>query len=407
MPVLKNISFLAQCKAVGTQEDIHLIEDAALVWKGSTISWVGKREELPVEFNSEEIWDANGMGVVPGLIDCHTHLAFGGWREDEYVERLRGISYLDIAKRGGGIQSTVKMTRLESIESLVKRCEIFLNEISKLGVTTVECKSGYGLTLEDELKLLRVYKTLNKRSAVKIVSTFLGAHTIPPEYSDRERYIREVVLAALPIIASEELAQFCDVFVEESAFSVEEARLIFEQAARFNLRAKIHADQFSDSGGAGLAAEVLAASADHLEHSSNEGLGAMAKRGVVAVLLPLASLYTHKQPVDAKRLREAGLKIAVATDFNPGTAPSYHLPLTMMLTCNLNRLTPRETLKSVTINAATAIGLEKTCGSLEAGKMADFILLDVPSINFWLYHFNGNACRGTVKDGKAIFWPKI
>ena len=236
-----------------------------------------------------------------------------------------------------------------------------------------------------------------------IVATFLGAHVVPPEFKDRrDDYLRLLHEDLIPQIAEAGLARFCDVFVEETAFSIEEARTIFETANRHGLRPKLHADQLSDGGGARLAAEVGAISADHLEQASDEGIAAMAEAGVVAVSLPLATLYLHQQPMPARRFIEAGVPVAVATDFNPGSAPSYHLPLALTLACTMQRMTPAEALKGATLYAAQAIGLDDRLGSLEPGKQADFVLLDTPSVNHWLYHFRANAAVATFVKGKAF-----
>jgi imidazolonepropionase len=404
MKVLANISQLATCRPEGAQGDIYAIADAALVWDDRTIRWVGPEAELPAEFRSAERHDAGGRLVIPGLIDCHTHLAFGGWRADEFEQRMLGRSYLEIARSGGGIASTVRHTRAASEEQLTGRAAGFLEEMLALGVTTVECKSGYGLNLDAELKLLRVYRRLAAEPPVRIVSTFLGAHIVPAEFrDDPEGYVTLLVEQMIPAVAQEKLAACCDVFVEESAFTVAQARRILAAGHRAGLAAKLHADQLSSCGGAELAAEVGAVSADHLEHISDAGVTAIAAAGVVAVSLPLASLYLRQPPMPARRLIQANVPVAVATDFNPGSAPSYHLPLAMTLACILQRMTPAEVLKGATIYAARAIGKESVAGSLEPGKPADFAVIDAPDVNHWLYQFRPNACVRTVIAG-ATRW---
>ena len=403
MPVLKNISILYTCCSEGSQADIHPIEHAAIAWEGETIQWAGKEADLPAEFSTEISFDADGKMVIPGLVDCHTHLCFGGWRSDEFEMRIQGRSYLDIAKAGGGILSTVKATRAATEDELFEKAAGLLDEIQQQGVTAIECKSGYGLSSEDELKQLRVYKRLKETSSVHIVSTFLGAHTIPPEYKEnREEYIDLVISEMIPAVAEEKLADFCDIFVEESAFTLDEARRIFDAGKTHGLRPKLHADQLSSGGGAELAAEVGAISADHLEQISDTGIRKMAETGVVGVTLPLASLYTQQPYLDCRKLVEGGVNVAVATDFNPGSAPSYNLPLGMMLTCNHGRLTPAETLKGATIHAAAAIGMDNRVGSVEAGKSADFAVIDAPDVNFWMYHFKGASAKNIYLRGKEI-----
>ena len=400
MKLLDNISQLATCRAEGGQGDIHPIARAALVWEGNRILWVGPEAEVPGEFRGAERTDAQGGLVIPGLVDCHTHLAFGGWRAEEFEQRIRGESYLDIARAGGGIARTVRLTRAASEEELTRRARGFLGEMLSLGVTTVECKSGYGLEPESELRLLRVYRRLAREQPVRLVPTFLGAHMVPAEYrDDRAGYVRLLIEELIPTVAREGLATGCDVFVEQSAFTVAEAREILLAGRAGGLALRLHADQLSSSGGAELAAEVGALSADHLEHISERGMAAMAQAGVVAVSLPLASLYLAQPPMPARRLIEAGVAVAVATDFNPGSAPSYHLPLALTLACTLQRMTPHEALKGATCYAARALGLERQVGSLEPGKAADFALIDAPDVNHWLYHFRPNACRATVIGG--------
>ena len=284
---------------------------------------------------------------------------------------------------------------------MVSRALSFLAEMRALGVTTVECKSGYGLTIEDEIRLLGVYRDIASEQPVRIVATLLGAHTVPPEYTDdRKAYVKLVIEEMIPRTAAGGLATFCDVFVEDSAFTPDEARGIFDSAREHGLGIRLHADQLSEGGGAALAAEVGAASADHLEHASDAGIDAMARSGTVAVALPLASVYTRQPPVDARRFIRAGVDVAVATDFNPGSAPSYHLPMAMTLAATMLGMTPAEALKGATIVAARSLGLGDDVGSIEVGKAADFAVIDAPDVNHWLYHLRGNACVGTFIAGE-------
>ena len=405
MPVaLRNIGLLATCRAGGPQSELHAIPNAALVWNGPLIAWAGPERDLPEAYRAASVEDAGGRLVVPGLVDCHTHLAFGGWRADEFTERALGRTYAEIAERGGGIASTVRQTRAASESALLARCREFLGEMVRLGVTTVECKSGYGLSVDQELKLLHVYRQLAEESAATIVPTFLGAHVVPAEHrDDREHYLSLLIDELIPAIARDRLARCCDVFVERSAFTVDEARRVLTAGAAAGLAPKLHADQLSDGGGALLAAEVGARSADHLEHVSPAGIAALAAAGVVAVSLPLASLYLRQPPMPARRLLEAGVAVAVATDFNPGSAPSFHLPLAMTLACTTQGMTPAESLRGATIVAARAIGLAETHGSIEAGKRADFAVIDAPDVEHWLYHFRANACVRTVIGGTTVW----
>ncbi|MEM6783878.1 MAG: imidazolonepropionase [Bacteroidota bacterium] len=404
MPVLTDIATLATCRADGGQAAIHAIPDAALVWEGDTVRWVGPASELPDAYDGWAHQSAGGRLVIPGLVDAHTHLAFGGWRADEFAARIRETSYLDIARTGGGIASTVRATRAASEDDLVARAAGFLDAMRTLGVTTVEAKSGYGLTVADEIKTLRAYRRLADSQPTRIVPTCLAAHIVPPEYADnRAAYVRLITDELLPQVADEGLARFCDVFVEDTAFSLDEARTIFAAATEQGLRPKLHADQLTDTGGAALAAEVGAASADHLECVSDEGIAALAEAGVVAVSLPLATLYLHVDPLPARRLIEAGVAVAVATDFNPGSAPSYHLPFALTLACTLQRMTPAEALKGATLYAARATGMGTEVGSLEPGKRADFAVIDAPDVDHWLYHLRPNACVRTVIGGETVW----
>lgn len=403
MTVLTNIRTLYTCPADGAHDDVGAVDDAALAWRDGRVAWVGPARDLPAEFADDERHDARGGIVVPGLVDCHTHLAFGGWRADEFAQRCMGTSYIEIARAGGGIARTVEQTRAATEDELLERCRGFLADMSALGVTTVECKSGYGLDLENELKQLRVYRRLAADAPQHIVPSFLGAHIVPPEYrEDRDAYIRLLTDEIMPRIAEEELARFCDVFVEETAYSVEEGRRILTAAREHGMRAKLHADQLSDSGGGALAAEFDAVSADHLEYLSDEGVRAMAEKGVVAVSLPLATTYLDQKPMDGRRMIDAGVPVAVATDFNPGSSPSFHLPLAMTLACVQQGMSPAEALRGATTVAARAVGMEREVGSLMPGFSADFAVIGTGSLNQWHYHFVANACRQTWIRGSRV-----
>ncbi len=400
MPTLRNIGLLATCRAEGAQADIHPIPRAALAWDEGRIVWTGPEAELPPRFGGAETLDAGGRLVIPGLVDCHNHLAFAGWRADEFERRLKGESYLQIAASGGGIAATVLATRAASEVDLTARAARALDGMLALGVTTVECKSGYGLDQESELELLRIYRRLAETGPVRLVPTLLAAHTVPLDYRDRRAaYVSLVVDRIIPAVAAERLARCCDAFVEESAFTVDEARKVLLAGRAAGLAPKLHADQLTAGGGAELAAEVGALSADHLDCVSPAGMAALHAAGVVAVSLPLATLYLGQRPMPARALIEAGVRVAVATDFNPGSAPSWHLPLALTLACTLQRMTPAEALKGATIHAARAVGLEAEIGSLEPGKAADFAIIDAPDVNHWLYHFRPNACLQTVVGG--------
>jgi imidazolonepropionase len=401
MTVLRRIGALATCSGPG-QRDVGLIRDAALAWENDRITWVGRDSDLPVSFKHHDELDAGGRLVVPGLVDAHTHLAFGGWRAEEFELKIQGKGYLEIAAAGGGIASTVAKTRAATWDYLLNRCRAHLRGMAALGVTTIECKSGYGLSVEDELRLLEVYRALGDQPQ-RIVPTFLGAHTIPPEHQQsREAYVDLVINEMIPPVADRNLAAFCDVFVEQGSFSHEEARRIFAAGKARGLRPKLHADQITANGGAELAAAVGAISADHLERVSDAGIAALHAAGVVGVTLPFASLYLNFAPAPARRMIDAGLAVAVATDFNPGSAPSYHLPMAMTLACTMQRMTPAEVLMGATRIAARAIGLEQQVGSLAVGKDASLAEIEADSVEQWLYHLRANACFRTVARGKVL-----
>jgi imidazolonepropionase len=402
MPVLTNISTLYCCRADGAQGDVHPIVDAAIGWQDGAITWVGEADELPADHRGLEPIDAGGRIVIPGLVDSHTHLAFGGWRAEEFELRILGKTYLEIAEAGGGIASTVALTKATGTAELIARCERHLAAMLELGVTAVEVKSGYGLSLEEEIRILDVYARLADRVPQRLVPTLLGAHTIPPGYrGQRDEYVRLVIEEMIPRVAARGLARFCDVFIEESAFTIDEGRTVLLAGKRHGLRPKVHADQLTSSGGAELAAQVGATSADHLEHATDRGIQLLASAGVVGVTLPFASLYLNQPPVKARRLIDAGVAVAVATDFNPGSAPSFHLPMALTLACTMQRMTPAEALKGATIFAARAAGLESDVGSIEIGKEASFVMLDADSVEQWLYHLRPNAAQQVWVRGQS------
>jgi imidazolonepropionase len=358
---------------------------------------------LPAEFKAEPVVDCERRLLVPGLGDCHTHLCFGGWRGDEFEARLKGASYQDIAAAGGGITRTVTATRGMSLGELQRKAQAALAAILRLGITTLECKSGYGLDEANELKQLEVYRRLDAQQPVDLVPTFLGAHIIPPEHQKhRDRYIDLLCDTLIPRVAQQGLARFCDVFVEHGAYSVDEARRILAAARAHGLGLKVHAEQLSAGGGALLAAQMGAVSAEHLEHADDTAIDALAAAGTVAVSLPLASLYLGEAYLPARKMLAAGLAVAVATDFNPGSAPSYHLPLAMTLACLNQAMTPQEALMGATTVAARALSLQDRVGSLMPGYQADLAIIDAPNVSHWLYHFVPNACLHVLKNGQWV-----
>lgn len=377
------------CHIATMQEaEYSVIEDAAIVTNLGKIEWIGSVNDLPETLNAQEI-DLDGYWVTPGLIDCHTHSVFGGNRSVEFEQRLKGVTYETIAAQGGGIASTVRFTREASEIQLrgmaIKRIKNLLRD----GVTTLEIKSGYGLDLDSERKMLRVIRQISKILPVKITSTCLAAHALPPEYkNDSDAYIQFICDTLLPQLAAEGLVDAVDAFCEHLAFSPAQVEKVFKVAQQLNLPVKIHAEQLSELHGSTLAAQYKALSADHLEYVTESDAEAMAKAGTVAVLLPGAFYFLRetKYP-DIAALQKHKVKIALSTDLNPGTSPALSLRLIMNMGSTIFRLTPEQALAGVTINAAYALGLGKTHGSLEVGKVADFVAWDIqhPSeITYWL-----------------------
>jgi imidazolonepropionase len=381
------------------------VRDGALATRGGRIAWVGARADLPAELAAHEELDGRGGWLTPGLIDCHTHLVYAGNRAHEFEQRLAGASYEDISRAGGGIMATVRATRAASEDELLRQSEPRLHRLRDEGVTTVEIKSGYGLETASELKMLRVARALGDAHGVEVRTTLLAAHALPPEFAGRaDDYVAPVCEEILPAAAAARLADAVDVFCERIGFSPAQTRRIFEASRAHGLRVKLHADQLSDSGGAELAAEFAALSADHLEYASEAGVAALARAGTVAVLLPGAFYFlreTRLPPVAS--LREQDVPIAVATDCNPGTSPVTS-PLAMLnMACTLFGLTPAEALAGMTRCAGRALGLADR-GSLVAGQRADLALWDVDSLAELACALGANPCTGIVRDGEVIRW---
>jgi imidazolonepropionase len=377
------------------------IVDGAIVVKNGAIEWVGPRAQSPSHPGATEI-DCDGAWITPGLIDCHTHLVFGGDRAGEFEARLNGASYAEIARAGGGIRSTVAKTRAASDQELVESATARLDRLLAEGVTTIEIKSGYGLDTETELRMLRAARALADLRPVSVRTTFLGAHAIPPEYDGRQSaYVDLLVDEMLPDIARAGAADAVDAFTETIGFTPAETRRIFSRARQLGFPVKLHADQLSDLGGAALAAEFGALSADHLEYTSEAGAAAMARSSTVAVLLPGAFYFLREKqipPVDA--LRRHAVPIAIASDCNPGSCPSLSLILMLNMACTLFRLTPEEALAGVTRNASRALGLTDR-GTIEAGKIADLAAWDVKQPGELCYWLGGLAARMVIRAGQV------
>ncbi|MGD8191746.1 imidazolonepropionase [Brevibacillus ginsengisoli] len=392
--------------------DLGILEgqgNAIAIYNGKIVS-VGSEghgitvlKELGVSKDHIERIDAKGKLVMPGLIDPHTHLVFAGSREYELELRMNGATYLEILEKGGGILSTTRKTREASEDQLTDEAWPRLDAFLRYGVTTVEAKSGYGLTVEDELKQLRVAKQLNEKHPIEIVSTFMGAHAIPMEFkANPDDFVDLIIQEMLPKVAEENLAAFCDVFCEHGVFTLEQSERILEAGKAYGLRAKIHADEIEPMGGAELAAKVGAISADHLLKASDEGIQAMAEAGVVATLLPGTAFFLMAEFARGRHMIDLGCPVALSTDRNPGSSPTENLQLIMNLACFHMKLTPAEVIVATTINAAHAIGVADRLGSIEAGKQADIVMMDVPTYQHLQYNFGINHVDTVIKAGQIV-----
>ncbi|KAB5620555.1 imidazolonepropionase [Pseudomonas putida] len=380
-----------------------IIEDAAIVTNAGLIEWIGPKSELP-GVDAERVVDLGGAWVTPGLIDCHTHTVFGGNRSGEFEQRLQGVSYAEIAAQGGGIASTVRATRAASEDALLASARQRVQALLRDGVTTLEIKSGYGLDLANERKMLRVARRIAEELPVTVRATCLAAHALPPEYAGRaDDYITHICDEMLPALAAEGLVDAVDAFCEHLAFSPAQVERVFIKARELGLPVKLHAEQLSSLHGSSLAARYQALSADHLEFMTEEDAIAMAQAGTVAVLLPGAFYFlreTQLPPMDA--LRRHGVKIALSSDLNPGTSPVLSLRLMLNMGCTLFRMTPEEALAGVTVHAATALGLGDSHGSLEAGKVADFVAWQIDRPADLAYWLGGDLPKRVVRLGHEI-----
>ena len=389
--------------ATMAQGKYSIIEDAAMVTAGSLIEWIGPRSQAP-SADYAQVHDLQGAWVTPGLIDCHTHTVFGGNRSGEFEQRLEGVSYAEIAAQGGGIASTVRATRAASEDELFASAHKRLRSLLRDGVTTVEIKSGYGLDLASERKLLRVIRRLGEALPVSVRATCLAAHALPPEYKDRaDDYIEHICQEMLPALAAEGLVDAVDAFCEYLAFSPAQVARVFDVAQQLGLPVKLHAEQLSSLHGSSLAARYQALSADHLEFMTEEDAIAMAAAGTVAVLLPGAFYFlreTQLPPMEA--LRKHGVKIAIASDLNPGTSPALSVRLMLNMACTLFRMTPEEALAGATQHAATALGMGDTHGSLEVGKVADFVAWQIDRPADLAYWLGGELDKRVVRHGVDV-----
>jgi imidazolonepropionase len=414
MLLIKNIGQIVTLQGApaprcgAAMSELGIIESGAILIRAERIAWVGPTRELPrheIDPYCETV-DCVGLDLValPGFVDSHTHPVFAGTRANEYHLRSQGKTYQEIGAAGGGIRASVRQLRAATQDQLENRAERYFEEFLAHGTTTIEAKSGYGLSLEDEIKSLQVLASLHGRSRLEIVATFLGAHDVPDELrAARGEYIRGIVEEMIPKVAGEGLAQFCDVFCDTGYFTVEESRTILTAARQAGLKVRLHAEQLAHSGGARLAAELKAASADHLEWVDDADIEALRDAGTVATLLPGATFNLGlSRYAPARRLIDGGVPVALATDFNPGSCFTLNMQIILSIACSQMRMTPAEVITAATINGASAVGLAERLGSLEEGKQADIALMNVADYLEIPYFFGVNHCVMTVKKGKIV-----
>jgi imidazolonepropionase len=408
---VKNISQLVTVASGGDRvktgsalREIGLVENAGVLCQKGKIAWVGPMNNfdhrLPDDFPE---LDATGEVVLPGFVDSHTHMLFAGSREREFALRSGGATYQQIAEAGGGIVSTVSHVRQATKKALKKQTSAYLADMLRHGTTTVEIKSGYGLDLDSEIKMLEAINELEKEELISVVPTFIGAHAIPPEFKGNTGgYVRLVVDTVIPYVGKKKLAAFCDVFCEKGYFGPEESEEILKAGLSWGMAPKLHADELTASGGAELAAKMRAVSADHLEHVTDRGIRALAEGNVVATLLPGVSFFLNHGYAPARRLIDAGVPVAIASDFNPGSCMSFSMPIMMTIACTHMGMTPEEAISASTINGAAALNLSSLTGSIEVGKQADMLVADVPNYSFLAYHFGTNHVVKTIKNGTLL-----
>jgi len=390
--------------------DLGILRNGALLIRDGVIAAVGARskvETLPEARAAEKV-DVGGRVVLPGFVDSHTHLIHAASRAEEYELKIAGASYEEIARKGGGILNSVKKLRAATSEALKKRAGAALREFAAYGTTTLEAKSGYGLDVASELKILRLQRELNLEQPIEIVSTFLGAHVLPAEYRGKaggvQQYVALLTERLIPEVAAEKLAEFCDVFCDRGAFSRKDSKIILEAGKKNGLLPRIHAEQLTRTGATQLAVQLGAASCDHLEQVSKADVRALAESNTVATLLPGCDFHLGlKQYAPARALIDAGAVVAVATDYNPGTSPTLSMPMILSLACTQLRMTPAEAIVAATINAAYSLRRDRQIGSLEAGKQADIAVFDVEDYREIPYYFGVNKCWMTLKKGQPIF----
>lgn len=409
--IIKNATELVTCKGFKAKKgnemnELHIINGGAVIIEEGIIKAVGTTEEVlkEVDENNYEVFDASGKTVMPGFVDSHTHLVFGGYRAEEFSWRLRGDSYMDIMKRGGGIINSVRGTMEATKDELIELGKKRLNSMLSFGVTTVEGKSGYGLDYETEIKQLEAMEELDKIHPLDIVKTFLGAHAVPKEYKGKEdEFIDFIIEKVLPVVKERDLAEFCDIFCEQNVFSVEQSRKLLSVAKDMGMKLKLHADEIVRLGGAELAAEIGATSADHLLQASDEGIKAMAENDVVATLLPGTAFSLKEEFARGRFMIDNGCAVALATDFNPGSCFTESIPLIISLATLHMNMTPEETITALTINGAAAIDRADQIGSIDLGKKGDVVIHEFPSYKFLPYHIGVSTVETVIKNGIMIY----
>lgn len=408
--IIKNASQLVTCSGFTAKKgqemsDLSIIQNGTVIVTDGVISFVGKDTDCPPlsDFPEHTVIDATGKAVLPGFVDSHTHFIFGGYREEEFSWRMRGDSYMSIMERGGGIHNTMMATRKASFEELKESGKRRLDSMLKMGVTTVEGKSGYGMDKETELKQLEVMKALNEEHPVDIVSTFLGAHATPSEYKGREDdFINYLIKEVMPFVKEGNLAECCDIFCEKNVFDIQQSRRYLKAAHDLGFKLKIHADEIVSLGGAELAAELRALSADHLLQASDNGIEDLAESNVVATLLPCTAFSLKEHYARGRYMIDAGCAVALATDLNPGSSFTNSIPLLIALACIYMQLSPEEAVTALTINGAAAVGRADRIGSIDVGKQGDLIILDYPSYKFLPYHIGMNIVKTVIKNGNIV-----
>lgn len=412
--LLKNIKQLVTVRGDGTSfksgaemRELGVQENASVLIENGRFRWIGSADSFAEELDEDtDVVDGSSFVALPGFVDSHTHLLFAGSRENEFALRSEGTSYQEIARRGGGIISTVQTTRAATKKELKKLASKRLDVMMKHGTTTVEIKSGYGLDLDSEIKMLEAINELADEHFMTVVSTFLGAHAVPPEYrGNPDGYVSLVTDKMLPYVAKRKLAAFCDVFCETGYFSADQSRTILARAQSLGLKLKVHADELSPSGGSHVAAELRACSADHLEHIDEQDMVRIRESGTVAVLLPGVSFYLNHPYAPARKLIDAGVPVAIASDFNPGSCMSFSMPLMMTIACTHMSMTPEEAITAATLNGAAALQLSDKVGSIEVGKQADMILYEIPHYRYLPYFFGTNLVSKVIKAGTILEFP--